>query len=107
MKLIDHLIHIILGPNKHKEYKTRLRTVDIQQYDFPFENLVFRGGGFKCISFYGAVDVSTFLYDEYISYNLYFNHYDNKTLKFLFFQYHSRIVIITDRDSDSSYSLQD
>lgn len=40
------------------ERDKKLKSIDPKDYDYPFEHLVFEGGGCKCTAYGGAVSVS-------------------------------------------------
>ena len=45
--------------SSHDDVDHRASKVRPEDYDFPFENLVFEGGGMKGLAYCGAVRVST------------------------------------------------
>lgn len=49
-----------LVSQNYDEVDTQVMKVDINAYEFPFENLVFEGGGNKGLAYCGAVKVSCY-----------------------------------------------
>ena len=50
----------------YDEVDAKVVKVDIEEYEFPFENLVFEGGGNKGLAYCGAVRVSALLIVLYL-----------------------------------------